>query len=272
MQPNRPGANPNQEAVQAPKSVGKPPVINVTGEGIDADIKGPLSETLRAMADKRLFDIRGPMPAGEEVSMQFSGLTLDEALKKLMRGYNYVLMEQGNAQKPVLVLLGRIQRGTYNEQASQQARPVGAQASQPSPSTPAQATPPVPVQTRSTRRFGSNNMAVSQGPSAPPGASNAQAATPGAQTTDQPSAGGQATGASPGTSQDGASGGQAQPGAAQPGQQAAQQGQQASQSGQQASQQQQQGQTAQDGKSGSSTKDLMDNSLPKAEPNVGVKF
>ena len=101
---------------------------------ISADIKErPLAETLRAMADKKLFDIKGPLPTGEEITAQFSDLTLDQAIKKLMRGYNYVLMEQGVSQKPVLILIGKVQRGAYGEQPSSatQVVPSAVNANQP---------------------------------------------------------------------------------------------------------------------------------------------
>ena len=115
----------------------QPPVISITKDDkIDADIRAyPLNETLRAMAAKRLFDIKGPLPTGEEITVQLSGVTLDEALKKLMRGYNYVLVDQGASQKPVLMLIGKIQRGASTPPLSQ---PVQGE--------PQAANPPVPVQ------------------------------------------------------------------------------------------------------------------------------
>lgn len=142
-----PQVAPPADAAIAP---GQPPVIEVTKDDrISADIKGrPLGETLRAMAGKKLFDIRGPLPAGEEITAQFTGLTLDQALKKLMRGYNYVLLDEGTSQKPVLLLIGKIQRSTSGEQPSavQRVQPGGNQPPEPArsyvPPTPGEPQPP----------------------------------------------------------------------------------------------------------------------------------
>jgi hypothetical protein len=74
-----------------------------------------LSDVLRAMTTKNLFDIKGALPAGETVSMAFSDLTLSEALKKLMRGYNYVLVGQGSATKPLLTVMGKVESAKATE-------------------------------------------------------------------------------------------------------------------------------------------------------------
>ncbi len=89
----------------------KTSTIEITKEAkITATIENkPLQEALRMMAEKNLFEIRGTVPAGEPVTVHFSNVTLDEALKKLMRGYNYVIMSQGTSQKPSLTVMGKIQ-------------------------------------------------------------------------------------------------------------------------------------------------------------------
>jgi len=74
------------------------------------------ADVLRAMAGKNLFDIKGNLPAGEAVTLSFSGLTLSEALNKVLRGYNYVLLSQGPARKPVLTVLGKVERAKPTEQ------------------------------------------------------------------------------------------------------------------------------------------------------------
>jgi hypothetical protein len=267
-QPNRAGtipspapgisAGPGQNTGQAPKSTNRPPVIAITGGGIDADIQGPLSETLRAMADKRLFEIRGPMPAGEEITVQFSGLTLDEALKKLMRGYNYVLMEQAGGQKPVLVLLGRIQRSAGSAQSPQPVQAVPVPVSQPaSPSYAPQTPGAAGIQNRaSNRRFPALNAAGGQpgGPEVP----GVQEAGPMGQPGGQPGVAG-AVQTIPGE-------GQAQRVPGEVGQQQPTPPQQG-----QAQQTMPQGQ-AQTGQSGASSRDLPNSQAPRNEANTGVKF
>jgi hypothetical protein len=70
----------------------------------------PLNEIVQLLSEKRLFDLRGTIPSGETISVNFSDLTLVEALKKIMRGYNYVLLNQSYGQKPVLMVMGRAER------------------------------------------------------------------------------------------------------------------------------------------------------------------
>jgi hypothetical protein len=98
-------------------------ILEVTpDERLTAEINDrSLSDVLRAMADKNLFDIRGSLPSGETVSMSFTGVTLSDALKKLMRGYNYVLLRQGPSRKPLLAVMGKIERVKSTEQRTQPA-------------------------------------------------------------------------------------------------------------------------------------------------------
>jgi len=88
-------------------------MVKVTeGDKISASAKNrPLGEVLRLMSQKNLFDIKGPLPSGESITVDFSGLTLEQALKKLMRGYNYVLVDQGASRKPILTVMGPIVKG-----------------------------------------------------------------------------------------------------------------------------------------------------------------
>ncbi len=168
------------------QAVRLPPVIAITRDDkISADIKAyPLNETLRAMAAKRLFDIQGPLPTGEEITVQFSGATLDEALKKLMRGYNYVLMDQGASRRPVLMLIGKIQRGASTPPSSQ---PAQAEPQAANPPVPAQNPPPVlqaaippqPVPlNRRAAPIGPPGSAAAPGAAVNPGAAGPQEAQP----------------------------------------------------------------------------------------------
>ena len=91
--------------------------------GIDADIEArPLQEALAALARKGLFELKGAVPPSEVVTAHFSHMRPREALKKLMRGYNYVLLDQGPDRPPLLMLMGRIERGGSAEAG----RPVAA--------------------------------------------------------------------------------------------------------------------------------------------------
>jgi hypothetical protein len=89
------------------------PVLTVTQESrISVDVDNqPLDALLRMMAEKRLFDIRGGVAGNESLTLHFSNLTLPEMLSKLLRGYNYVVIDQGKNQLPLLTVMGRIQKG-----------------------------------------------------------------------------------------------------------------------------------------------------------------
>jgi hypothetical protein len=69
----------------------------------------PLDLVLRLMSDRKLFDIRGARPGSEKISAAFSGLTLGGAMKKLMRGYNYAILDEA-AGRPLLMVFGRTVR------------------------------------------------------------------------------------------------------------------------------------------------------------------
>ena len=79
---------------------------------ISAEINNrPLNEILGILADNGLFDIKGNIPSGEPVTAIFSDLALHEALNKLLRGYNYVIVNQSPGQKPLLMIMGKAERG-----------------------------------------------------------------------------------------------------------------------------------------------------------------
>ena len=90
-----------------------PPVLTVTkGSRISVDADNqPLNVLLRMMAEKRLFNIRGGAAGDESLTLHFANLTLPEVLSKILRGYNYVVIDQGKNQPPVLTVMGRIQKG-----------------------------------------------------------------------------------------------------------------------------------------------------------------
>ena len=89
------------------------PALTVTkGSRISVDVDNqPLNALLRMMAEKRLFNISGGAAGNESLTLHFSNLTLPEALSKMLRGYNYVVIDQGKNQLPVLTVMGKIQKG-----------------------------------------------------------------------------------------------------------------------------------------------------------------
>jgi len=112
---------------------------------ISARVKNrPLDELLRIMSQKNLFEIKGPVPRGEAITVEFSNLTLDQALKKLMKGYNYVLVDQGASRKPLLMVMGQATRGTNGEQGQGPPTPQPV-INQPLPPGGGSSAPPAPA-------------------------------------------------------------------------------------------------------------------------------
>jgi hypothetical protein len=78
----------------------------------------PLNEVLSILAKNVPLEIRGTVPSQDRITAQFSNLSLEEALSRIMRGYNYVLVRPDESVKPLLVVMNKIQRPIQNEPAS----------------------------------------------------------------------------------------------------------------------------------------------------------
>jgi hypothetical protein len=78
----------------------------------------PLNEVLSILAKNVSLEIRGVVPSRERVTAQFSNLTLEEALSRIMRGYNYVLVWSEESARPLLVVMNKIDRPVRNEPVS----------------------------------------------------------------------------------------------------------------------------------------------------------
>jgi len=130
------------------------------------------------MSEKHLFEIQGPLPAGQLVSMEFSGLTLDEAFSRVMRGYNYAVIEYDGSDRRVLIVLGEIKRIEYKERAAPAQVPkLGEETPEEEISGVPGAAPPNPagqvitLPGRTTRVFRTNPVlppGIPQGTGAPP--------------------------------------------------------------------------------------------------------
>ena len=78
------------------------PVLTVTNESrisVNVDNK-PLDALLRMMAEKRLFKLSAVAAGNESLTLHFANLTVPEALSKMLRGYNYVVVDQGKGRLP----------------------------------------------------------------------------------------------------------------------------------------------------------------------------
>jgi len=78
----------------------------------------PLSEVLNILAKSVPLELKGSIPSDERITAQFSNATLEEALNRIMRGYNYVLVQSEGSTKPLLVLMNRIERSAQKESAA----------------------------------------------------------------------------------------------------------------------------------------------------------
>jgi hypothetical protein len=169
----------------------------------------PLNEVLDILAKSIPMDIRGTVPSHERVTVRFSDLTLEEALSRIMRGYNYVLVRPDESARALLVVMNKIEPTTRREPASVAtvpAAPVPApgtmpvQGGQPRPGiqqTPTGqrqgATPPVigPTATGDVAQPGPGFPVGAPDSSVPPGPGAAPSDTPpGANPPSSPGAGG----------------------------------------------------------------------------------
>ncbi len=105
---------------------------------ITADIADlPLGQALEALSQKIPLDIRGSVAGDERLTLHFSQLTLQQALQKMMAGYNYVLIRPEALEAPVLVILGKAEKGTISVSVP------GVGDTMPRPGVPAPVGPPL---------------------------------------------------------------------------------------------------------------------------------
>lgn len=122
---------------------------------IKAQIDGrPLNQTLRELATKFSVDLKGITVGSETISLSLSEVSLEELLKKMMRGYNYVLVRPDKSDRLMLMVLSRADRTKYVDPPAQAPSPAPA-IPQPAPqSIPQKAlqASPVPAQPQQTQR------------------------------------------------------------------------------------------------------------------------
>jgi len=95
------------------RATGPLPDLSIVDSAVSADVDDrPLGEVLRIMAEKGLIEMNGGARGSEPLTVHFRGLPLDQAISRIMRGYNYVLIERGKARAPQLRIMGKIERGT----------------------------------------------------------------------------------------------------------------------------------------------------------------
>ncbi|MGD0230763.1 MAG: hypothetical protein ABSC19_10450 [Syntrophorhabdales bacterium] len=160
-------------------SSGVADAIRVERDGrISADIADlPLGAVLSAISQKLPVRVLGRFDANERITIHFSGLTLPECVRRLMAGYNYVLMQgEGPGGRLTVTVMGRIDRRIREVAPAVEATgegeraPIeGARRRRPSPQGEPGVAPPAP-------------QAGEDGVQAPPPAASAGAAPPTATT------------------------------------------------------------------------------------------
>lgn len=180
---------------------------------IDARIDAVLAE----LSKKAPLHVKGRPGGGETLTLHFSGLTVEEALHKIMAGYNYVLFfpQEGRTGTATLTIVSKAVYGAVPPSAPALPPPADRQAAQrPSRSgdrTPP-ASPPVPEQAAALSPPEQTNAPAGQTAPPPPVVSLPPVpGQPAAQpvVTDQPPAQQQAAGQ---TAQPGATAAAGQPG------------------------------------------------------------
>ena len=95
------------------------PVIKVKSEGTISlqVVNVPLNQVLLILAKNVPMEIKGAVPSQELLTLEFSNLSLEEALRRIMRGYNYVLVHMDEPSRPVLTVMSKTERTPYAEDA-----------------------------------------------------------------------------------------------------------------------------------------------------------
>lgn len=70
----------------------------------------PLNGLMQELARKCGLDLNAPSLSNEGVYLDLAGGSLEDVLKKLLRGYNYVLIEGDGSGKASLTVMGKVQR------------------------------------------------------------------------------------------------------------------------------------------------------------------
>jgi len=84
---------------------GGDPIRVTEGGRISADLVDiPLNQVLADLSKKLPLHVKGGVGGGERLTLHFSDLTMEEALHKIMAGYNYVLMLSGERGEGTVTL------------------------------------------------------------------------------------------------------------------------------------------------------------------------
>ena len=97
----------------------------------------PLNEVVRDLGLKCGFDVKGASLSSERVSLQLTNSSVDETLRKLLRGYNYVLIKTEGSARGSLMVVGRTERVVHTYTPPPATPAPGSAGTQVSPPSPA---------------------------------------------------------------------------------------------------------------------------------------
>jgi hypothetical protein len=73
-----------------------------------------LNEAVRSLANKFSLEVKGIGLGNEPINLDLSDITLEDLLKRLLRGYNYALVRPEKADKGILMILGKATSSAAN--------------------------------------------------------------------------------------------------------------------------------------------------------------
>ena len=90
-------------------------VFEVDREGnIRANIvNAPLRDVLYSFCSRFNLEIKGTAPTSDTISLAITKGSVDETLKRLLRGYNYVLMRDTTARRSSVIIMGKTEGSKY---------------------------------------------------------------------------------------------------------------------------------------------------------------
>jgi hypothetical protein len=93
-----------------------------------------LQDLLKNFSTTFNIEVRGTPTTTEPININLSRATFDETLKRLLRGYNYVLIQDDQSKRPAVVILGKAERTKYVDEPSPVQQQALAAAAPPPPS------------------------------------------------------------------------------------------------------------------------------------------
>ena len=84
-------------------------------EGYDVTIENlSLKQAIEELSGIVPFELKGTITSDELLTVSFKDASLEEILKRLLRGYNYALLKT-EGKNPMLLIMGKAERGKYVE-------------------------------------------------------------------------------------------------------------------------------------------------------------